>query len=126
MQFIILGIVGLLSGICASLGIGGGFILLIYLTAIISTNQLEAQLINLIFFIPIGTIALFLHIKHKLVDKSVALPASISGSLGAVFGVLIATLLNPTLVSKLFAIFILLMGLNQLFAKEKITDQHKI
>ncbi len=123
MQFITLAIVGVLSGICASLGIGGGFILLIYLTAIISTNQLEAQLINLIFFIPIGLIALIIHVRHKLVVKSVAIPASIAGSFGAVSGAIIATMLDPTIVSKLFAIFILFVGLNQLFAKEKKHDK---
>lgn len=119
MLSIILGIVGLLSGICASLGIGGGFVLLIYLTAIASTNQLEAQLINLIFFIPIGLLSLFLHIKHKLVVKEAAIPAAIAGSFGAVCGVLLATMLEPKLISKIFAVFILIVGAMQLKGKKE-------
>lgn len=122
MEYVVLVIVGVLSGICASLGIGGGFVLLVYLTAIISTNQMEAQLINLIFFIPIGLIALILHIKHKLVDKKVAIPAAIAGCFGSIIGVFVASMLSPNILSKLFAVFILVIGVKQLFSKEKPTD----
>lgn len=118
MHYVILGIVGLLSGVCAALGIGGGFVLLIYLTAIASTNQLEAQLINLIFFIPIGLLSLILHIRHKLVVKEAAIPAAIAGSFGAICGVLLATMLEPKLISKIFAIFILIVGIMQLKGKK--------
>jgi len=118
MLYIIWVIVGLLSGICASLGIGGGFILLIYLTAILSTNQFEAQLINLVFFIPIAVVALFIHIRHKLVEKKIALTSIITGTIGSVIGVFIATLLKPDLVSKIFAVFIFTIGVSQVFARK--------
>lgn len=117
--YIIWIIVGLLSGVCASLGIGGGFILLIYLTAIVSTNQLEAQLINLVFFIPIAVISLFIHIRHRLVEKKIALTSIVSGTFGCVIGVFIATLLKPEFVSKIFAVFIFIIGVKQVFAKNK-------
>lgn len=119
MEYIIWSIVGILSGICAALGIGGGFVLLLYLTAIASANQLEAQLMNLIFFIPIGVIALILHIKHKLVEKKIAVPTAISGCIGAVGGVILATYLEPDLISKLFAVFILIVGFFQVFGGSK-------
>lgn len=123
MNYIILGIVGLLSGICASLGIGGGFVLLIYLTAVLSTNQLQAQLINLIFFIPIGLISLIMHYKHKLIVTEAVLPSAISGSIGAVCGVLIATMLDTKLISKIFAVFILIVGVIQLKGKKEVENE---
>lgn len=123
MNYVILGIVGLLSGICASLGIGGGFVLLIYLTAILSTNQLEAQLINLIFFIPIGIVSLIMHYKHKLIVTEAVFPSAISGSIGAIAGVLIATMLDAKLISKIFAVFILIIGLIQLKGKKEVKDE---
>lgn len=126
MEYVILIMVGILSGICAALGIGGGFVLLIYLTAVLSTNQLEAQLMNLVFFIPIAIISLIIHIRHKLVVKKIAFKAIITGSIGAVLGVFVATVLDAKLLSKLFAFFILIIGIHQLFEKErKIDDEIK-
>ena len=43
-----------LTGILASLGLGGGMILILYLTIFAGMAQFEAQGINLIFFIPIA------------------------------------------------------------------------
>ena len=42
---------GLFSGILGSMGLGGGGILIIYLSLFTATEQLKAQGINLIFFI---------------------------------------------------------------------------
>ena len=44
-------IAGLLSGIIGAMGLGGGAVLLIYLSLIKGTDQLKAQGINLLFFI---------------------------------------------------------------------------
>ena len=42
---------GLFSGILGSMGLGGGAVLVIYLSLFTNTKQLSAQGINLIFFI---------------------------------------------------------------------------
>ena len=57
MGYLVVGVVSLLSGVTASMGLGGGFVLLIYLTAFANVPQMEAQLINLIFFLPIGALS---------------------------------------------------------------------
>lgn len=119
MNYFVLGAVGVISGICAALGIGGGFVLLIYLTAIISTNQLEAQLLNLIFFIPIAGLSLILHIKHKLVDKKFAIPCAVSGTAFTIAGAFTATVVNAAFISKIFAVLILIIGVYQFFSKQK-------
>ncbi|MDE7100907.1 MAG: hypothetical protein K2O05_03535, partial [Anaeroplasmataceae bacterium] len=67
-------IVGLLAGVTASMGLGGGFILMIYLTTIAGIDQIDAQGINLIFFLPIALISIIMHIKNKLIDKKPLLP----------------------------------------------------
>lgn len=54
MDWIIIGIVAFLTGITASMGLGGGFILVIYLTIFAQMPQLAAQGVNLIFFLPIA------------------------------------------------------------------------
>ena len=44
-------IIGLLSGAAASMGFGGGFVLIIYLTVFLNIDQITAQGVNLLFFL---------------------------------------------------------------------------
>ena len=46
------------SAVLASMGMGGGSILILYLTLIAGVPQREAQGVNLLFFLPIGAAAL--------------------------------------------------------------------
>lgn len=119
MLYITLSIVGLLSGITASLGIGGGFVLLIYLTAIASVPQMEAQLLNLLFFIPIGILSVFLHARHGLVEKAIALKSITGGIAGVFLGVYLGTLIPNEILSKVWAVFILIIGIRELSKKQK-------
>lgn len=119
MLYITLGIVGLLSGLTASLGIGGGFVLLIYLTAIASVPQMEAQILNLLFFIPIGIMSVFLHARHGLIEKQIAIKSIIGGIAGVFLGVYLGTLLPNEILSKVWAVFILIIGIRELKRKVK-------
>ena len=47
-------IAAFLTGILAAMGVGGGMILIVYLTFFVGVPQLSAQGINLIYFIPIA------------------------------------------------------------------------
>lgn len=114
MEWIILAVVGLLAGICASLGIGGGFVLLLYLTAIANMPQREAQLLNLVFFLPIAVVSLVFHIRHGLIEFHAVKPSVIGGILGVFLGVWMASALTNEWLSKLFAVFILIVGIREL------------
>ena len=50
-----------LTGILASMGLGGGMILILYMTLIAGMEQLTAQGVNLLFFIPIAAFLLWCH-----------------------------------------------------------------
>ena len=114
MNWILIGIVAFLTGITASMGLGGGFILVIYLTVVANIPQLAAQGMNLIFFIPIAAVSLFFHIKNKMIEKSVILPSVLFAVLGVLIGVWIAGTLGSKGLSKLFAGFVLLVGIREL------------
>ena len=58
------------SAVLASMGMGGGSILILYLTLIAGVPQREAQGVNLLFFLPIGAAALWLHWRQGRVDKT--------------------------------------------------------
>lgn len=121
-QWIGIAISGILSGMAASLGLGGGTVLLIYLTAILSCNQMQAQGINLIFFIPIAVISIILHTKRKLIKWKVAFATAISGIIGAVAGWYISGLIENQWLSKIFAVLLIILGIRELFAKKQPKD----
>ena len=52
---------GLFSGILGSMGLGGGAVLVIYLSLFTETKQLTAQGINLLFFIPIAAVSVIIY-----------------------------------------------------------------
>ena len=115
MNYLITAVVSLLSGVTASMGLGGGFVLLIYLTAFADTGQMEAQFINLVFFIPIGILSLYFHKRNGLIVKKAILPSVLTGVVGAIAGVILAGYLGNDVLRKIFAVFLLFIGLKELF-----------
>ncbi|WP_312640503.1 TSUP family transporter [Hydrogenoanaerobacterium sp.] len=109
----------LLAGIAASMGVGGGAILLLYLTAFVGINQLNAQGINLIFFIPIAIIAVCIHAKNKFINYKSAFICIAFGLLGVWAGLWLTGVIREELLSKLFALLLLYMGIRELLAKDK-------
>lgn len=111
-------IVGFLTGILASMGLGGGFILVVWLTIFEDMPQRAAQGVNLLFFLPIAFISLIFHLKNHLVNKAMVKKTALGGLLGAVIGTYGAQLIDNGLLRKLFALFLLAFGLRELFAKK--------
>lgn len=79
-------VVGLLTGIIASMGLGGGFVLLIWLTMFQDMPQRAAQGINLLFFLPIALVSVVMHARAGLIDKRLVWSLIPGGILGAVLG----------------------------------------
>lgn len=119
MSFFLIGIVSLLSGIMASLGLGGGMVLIIYLVIFEGAGQLFAQGVNLIFFIPIAILSIIIHTKNGLVEWKSIIPSIILGVILATVFALIADKIDSKMLSKLFAGFLILIGINQLIKGRK-------
>ncbi len=118
MTLIIIFVVSFVTGLFASLGLGGGMILILYLTMIGSVGQLEAQGICLLFFLPIAVLSLVFHTKNKLVEWKKALPCLIVGSVTSLVFAYIATLIDTNLLSRLFGGFIVLTGVCMLVRRK--------
>lgn len=110
-------IAGFLSGVIGAMGLGGGGVLLIYLTVFASVPQLEAQGINLLFFLPAGfTAAVIYAFKKQIEWKSVFLMWA-GGAAGVVAGLLLTGVFSQKYLSLLFAAFLLIFGSVTLFSK---------
>ena len=110
-------VVGLVTGVIASMGLGGGFVLLIWLTLFMDMPQRAAQGINLLFFLPIAVISVIMHLRAGLIDKKLVLSLVPGGIIGAVLGTLGSQLVGNELLRKLYALFLLAFGLRELFRK---------
>ena len=118
MDILILAAVGLLSGVCASMGLGGGFVLLVYLTLCTQLSQLESQFTNLLFFLPVAAISILLHLKNRLIETRILLRSILIGILGVLLGGWMSGWMEEELLTKLFGGFVLIIGLKELFHKK--------
>ena len=117
MNFVLASVVGFASGILASMGMGGGFVLVVYLAIFTDLAQKGAQGINLLFFIPITVLAVYMHIKNKLVDVKTAIVCSVIGIPAVAAGFYLAQSTDNSWLRKGFAVFIIIAGLKDLFSK---------
>ena len=115
MSALLAGVAGLVCGVLSGLGIGGGTLLMVWMTAVMDMEQRMAQGINLLYFLPTAVCALIFHIKNRLIRWRVVLPAAITGCLSAAGAALLATSVDASLLRKLFGGFLILVGITELF-----------
>lgn len=118
-------VIGILGGVIGGMGMGGGTLLIPLLTLCTKTEQHVAQAINLIAFIPMSAVALFIHAKNKLIDGKyfwwVALPA-VAASIPAS---LLSAAVKGKSLSRFFGVFLMILGVYQLVSLivQKIRDK---
>ena len=97
-------------GALSGMGIGGGGLLVIYLTLIRGTEQINAQGINLYFFVFASIAALFIHCRKRRIDYSLVLLLSAFGMPVSLFGGLLASATDPYLLRKIFGVMLRIAG----------------
>ncbi len=106
-------IAGFLSGLIGAMGFGGGGVLIIYLSVFLNLPQLKAQGINLIFFIPCAVVAVIIYTIKKQIDYKSIYPVILGGVAGAVLASFILKSIETAWLSKIFAVFLIAMGIMQ-------------
>lgn len=112
-------IAGFFSGIITGMGIGGGMILIPVLTLLLGFEQKIAQGINLLYFIPTGAVALWVHYKSKSIDIKLAWIIAAFGVAGSVGGALLAGVIPSHILRRIFAVLVIGMGCNEFFLATK-------
>ena len=100
---------GAVTGVLSGFGIGGGTLLLIYMTAFAGVPQNLAQGVNLLYFLPTAATALPAHIKNGYIDRQTVWPA--------VLAAWAATSLDVELLHRCFGGFLIVVGLRELFSR---------
>ncbi len=127
MRFLIDTAIGAATGVISGFGVGGGTLLVLYLTLFGKTPQLAAQGINLLYFIPCAVSALVLHVKNKRVDYTAWLVSGGTGALFAALAAYIATKTELSVLPRIFGGFLVVLGLWEIISvtKEKMVEKKK-
>lgn len=103
--------VALLSG----LGVGSGGLLVVFLTEYRSVGQLFAQGVNLIFFIFSSGASTAVNLRARNICYGAVTMMSIGGTVGAIAGALVASVLDPDLLRIGFGAMLLIGGIPALW-----------
>lgn len=113
-SFPVIIIVGTVLGFLSGIGIGGGSLLILWLTMVLGVSQGIARSINLLFFIPSALIACCFRWKQGGLKLSHVLPAAAAGGIAAACFSLISMNMSITLLRKLFGWLLILTGIREL------------
>ena len=101
---------GVVCGFLSGLGVGGGSLLMAYMTVICDMEQRTAQGINLLYYLPAAVCALIFHIRNGAVVWRAVIFCGLAGICGAIAGSLLSGAVESELLQKLFGGFLILVG----------------
>ena len=106
--------VGALTGILSGFGVGGGTLLLVYLSAVTGMEQHQAQGINLLYFLPAAALAIPKHWKNEYIERGALLPSITAGLVCAAGAAWLSSGISTEVLRRIFGIFLIFMGIIQL------------
>lgn len=111
--------VSVILGFLAGLGVGGGSLLVLWLTLAVGIDHPQARIINLLFFIPAAIISSLFRWKQGVLDYKKVFPAVIAGCIAAGLSSWLSLYLELEFLKKLFGILLLITGLREILYKTK-------
>ena len=114
---------GAVTGVLSGFGVGGGTLLLVYMTLVAGEEQTLAQGINLLYFLPAALLALPAHRKNGYIERKALLPAISAGLVCAGAAAWAATAVDVGLLRRCFGVFLVFVGLWEWMGKEKGADR---
>lgn len=114
-SFLAAAVFGFLSGI----GVGGGSLLMVWLTMVVGFDAFTARCINLMVFIPCALCASFIRLKQgSLSGKKLTAPILLGAVMAGIFSY-ISTGIDTQWLKKIFGVLLLLTGVRELFYKPR-------
>lgn len=112
-------IAGVVFGFLAGLGVGGGSLLILWLTLVLHMDATIARTINLMFFITAsGSVSLF-RLRQGTVRLKEILPAVIFGCIGAAVFSVIGQWIDQNIIKKMFGALLLFTGVRELLYRPR-------
>lgn len=110
---------GVILGFLAGLGVGGGSLLILWLTLVLGMDAPQARCINLLFFLPAAFLSCFLRRKKGLPPLKKLLPGILAGGAGAALFTFLGVAADPHALRKPFGILLIATALRELFYRPR-------
>ena len=117
-------LIGVALGFLSGLGVGGGSLLILWLTLVMGLEHSVARNINLLFFLPSAVIATLFRWKQGSLEFKKIMPAIIAGCISAAIFSVIGKNLPVTQIQKLFGLLLITTGLRELFYRSPNKYRH--
>jgi len=112
-------LIGTVLGFLSGIGVGGGSLLMLWLTLVLHLDHVVARNINLLFFIPSALIASFFRKKQGALDIKKILPAIAAACICAALFSWVSAHMDIRVLRKLFGGLLLITGLRELFYRPR-------
>jgi len=112
-------LVGCILGLLAGLGIGGGTLLILWLTLILDMDPGTARAINLMFFITAAGSVSLIRLRQKIIPWKQILPAVIGGCVAAFVFSYFGRIFHTDLLKKLFGALLIITGIRELLYRPR-------
>ena len=110
---------GLILGLLAGMGVGGGSLLILWLTFIQQMDYDASRTVNLLFFLPAGIIASWFNRKQGALQYNKILPAILAGILSAALFSILRRKVDTEGLKTLFGILLLITGIRELLYRPR-------
>lgn len=112
-------LVGTVLGFFSGLGVGGGSLLVLWLTLVLDFDPGTARMLNLLFFLPSAAVSCLFRWKQGRLPLKKLLPAVMAGCLSAILLSHIGQELDIKWMKKFFGILLLITGIRELLYRSK-------
>jgi uncharacterized membrane protein YfcA len=113
-------VIGLIAGaISGALGVGGGAIMVPAMVLILGLDQATAQGTSLLVILPTAAAGVYSHLRHKSVDWSPTWLVGLTGAVAAAGGAFLALHVSGSVLRILFAVFLVVVGMREIFGRSQ-------
>ncbi len=119
---------GTAAAVLSGLGVGSGGLLVIYLTMFDAYEQIQAQGINLLFFLFSSGSAMLYHMTHRNINFGIVMILVVAGLLGALIGAFLLRMIGGGIAKKIFGGMLVFSGILALKKAKstKKTEKNKL
>ena len=118
-SFLISLLVATALGFLAGMGVGGGSILLLWLTQIVKMDPTQARIINLLFYLPAALVATWFRKKQNRIAVKSAVISTLTGCCAAATLSILSPSLDTELLKKLLGGLLIITGLREIFYRPR-------
>lgn len=118
-SFLVPLLIATLLGFLAGMGVGGGSLLLLWLTQVAGLPQGQARIINLLFFLPAALIATLFRRKGQVIAGKSAVIGILTGCVAALITTFLSRSIDVTVLKKLLGGLLILTGAREIFYRPR-------